>query len=130
MDISSVSPYDYICLAAHLYCLINNEKDPTEELKARGYSEAQIASMQTHRPVKEVRIQGLLFKRPLTDLEYPLMGYALTLLENYERGNLPFPGAISEQPAQIIEILNLLQAIKLDIKSRQEQQYLAQMSRR
>ncbi len=60
---------------------------------------------------------GLHFTIPLENFKSDLINHALFLFENYERGVLPFPGSVSEQPAQIIEIFGVFQALKFEIEA-------------
>jgi hypothetical protein len=112
MDVSSVSTLDYINLTGNYLALLTGSKDNTQELLDRGYTEAQIKSAQANKYVPEVKINGLKFTAPLTNFRYPIMGYVLYLHQNYEKGLLPYPGSVSEQPGQIMDILALLQSIK------------------
>jgi hypothetical protein len=57
-------------------------------------------------------VAGIRFTRDLEPYRYSKIGYLLMLLENYEKGQMPFPGCITEQPAQIMEIFSLLQTLK------------------
>jgi hypothetical protein len=56
----------------------------------------------------------LRFKRHLSNFKYPLFGYVITLFQNYERGVMPFEGSVSEQPAQLMDIFSLLEALKAE----------------
>jgi hypothetical protein len=112
-EISSLSFSDFVCIVGNYNHILEGSKpevDPT--LKARGYSDAAIEAARKSVIVSPTVSQGLRFTRHLSRYKYPLMSYVLTLLENYERGQLPFPGSVSEQPAQIMEIFALLQSLK------------------
>lgn len=112
LEISSISVYELIVITAHYTSLISNEIDHDESLKLRGFSEEQIKKVSKQKPKTQIKTMGLIFKQPLCKFKYPLIEYVLILSENYEKGNLPFSGSISEQPAQVIEILELIKAIK------------------
>lgn len=120
MEISSISNIDFVNITAHFTCMFTGEKDNTQELRDRGYTDEAIKSLSKVKSVVDVRTMGLCFKKQLYSFKYELMPYVTILLENYEKGNLPYAGPISEQPAQVIEILNLMQAIKLDHQTKQQ----------
>lgn len=114
MEISSLSESDFVCLVAHYnFLLVNSQKD-SKKIDTRGYSEAALKTVKKRKQEKfqPVVSCGLRFTKPFDHLKFEPFGYVLTLLENYERGNLPFPGSVSEQPAQIMEIFSVIQAIR------------------
>lgn len=113
-EMSRVSTFDYICIVAEFNCILTGEKDNTEDLRRRGFSEAQINAAQKQSKLNRKELNGLVFTVPLHKFKYENLGYVLTLFENYERGQLPFPGSVSEQPAQIMDILNIIQNLKLE----------------
>jgi hypothetical protein len=127
-EISSLDNVDFINICAQFVSLLRGEKDNLGELRARGYTEKQLASMQKTKVVSDVTIQNIRFTRPLTDFKYSKMGYVLTLLDQYEKGNMPFPGSVSEQPAQIMEIFNLLQGLKQDYRASLEKQQASKVA--
>lgn len=115
---SSLSDGEFVEIVGTYAKLTNGRKE--SGLEARGYSpEALAAARQiaaaTFNPVVSC---GLRFTKPLDQFNYDQMGYALTLFENYEKGNLPFPGSVSDQPAQIIEIFGLLKALRQEQEQR------------
>lgn len=75
---------------------------------------------------KEFTSCGIRFVKPLDELKFDSIGYILTLFENYEKGLLPFSGAVSDQPGQIMEIFLILNSIKreraeMELKKHNEQ---------
>lgn len=118
MDTSSVNTIDYINIVGNYTSILNGDEDDESVLRARGYTQEQINRATKTKIFTPISTQGLKFTAPLIRFKYPLLGYTLTLLKNYEKGNLPFPGAISEQPAQVMDILSLLQLVNLDFQNR------------
>jgi hypothetical protein len=115
MEMSALSDYDFICLVATYNDLTGQEKNKvSSKVKGRGYTEEQLA--QTRQTFSEkfnpVVSCGLQFLKPFDHLRFEPIGYVLTLYENYERGRLPFPGSVSEQPAQVMEIFSVLRQLK------------------
>lgn len=53
---------------------------------------------------------------------HPLIHYYLTLSENYERGNLPHSGCISDQSSRIIDIINLINFLKQDFQLKMQEE--------
>ena len=46
-----------------------------------------------------------------TGYKYPLMGCLLQLRDAYEKGILPYDGGVMNQPAQVIELISLMQRL-------------------
>lgn len=120
LKISSVSTFDYINITGHYLTLLSGKREKVEILNERQYPQHMIDAAMKGMKHPEVTVAGLNFKVPLTQFKYPLMSYVLVLLENYERGLLPFAGTISEQPSQIVEILNLIQLLKIEHQNQLE----------
>jgi hypothetical protein len=98
---------------ANYYCILTGERDNDLDLLKRGYTEKQIKALK--KPDKFTNIMGLTYKQSLTKYVYHNMNYICLLLDNYEKGNLPFDGPISEQPAQCIEIINIMASVKATV---------------
>lgn len=111
---SGLSFYEYATFIGHYQHLASGKAGTEQKLETRGYSEAALKELEQHerKMISTVESQGLRFKRPLKEYESDILEYALQLHENYERGQLPFPGSVSEQPAQIIQIFNLLSSLR------------------
>lgn len=122
INISSIG-CDYIPLTANYYNIISGTKEEDISLlKARGFSEEQIRSAlnQKLNTTNITEINNIRFLVPTTRFKYSLIGYLLILLENYERGILPYPGSVSEQPAQVMEMITLLSSIKSEYQYKQQ----------
>lgn len=115
-DISSLSTLEFIRLVATYNQSKSGKADIDPSLLSRGYSPEAIeqAKKITELKFNPVTTMGLRFTRPLTNFKSDMIGYAWTLFENYERGLLPFPGSVSEQPAQIMEIFGVFNALRLE----------------
>jgi hypothetical protein len=115
LELSGISDYDYVCLIATYTDLATGDTHKvSNELAGRGYSPEVLAKANK---VFETRFApvttcGLKFTKPFVKYRFEPFGYLLTLFDNYERGNLPFPGSISEQPAQIMEMFSVLKQLK------------------
>lgn len=60
----------------------------------------------------EIISLNLHFKQGIEDMSIGYFNYVFTLFELYKNhGVLPYPGSASEQPAKIIEIFDVLQAL-------------------
>ena len=94
------------------------------EIYKRNYSPEALKALEAAalRDFNPIKSQGLLFEAPFERFQCRNMSYALQLFQQYEAGNLPFPGSVSEQPAQIIEIFNTLAALKVEAKKSQQNQ--------
>jgi hypothetical protein len=132
--ISSASLYDNIVLRANIRAIYRDryhcEKD-LSDIKAR---------IERHKEAKPEYIQGLKdtidqrkkhkgcgivlknivdkidnieFYTCLCRFKHPLIGTLFTLEKNYSNGILPFSGGLMDQPAQIIELLEITQDAKM-----------------
>ncbi len=119
MDISSLSIHDFVSIVAHYNDMFEGDKSkPSSELEKRGYPEAALAhaSKKLTDQFVAVKSVGIQFNKPFSHLKFALMSYILTLFENYERGCLPYPGSVSEQPALIMECFSVLQVLKQEME--------------
>lgn len=112
MKISSLHECEYAGIVA-IYNMHTGDTVLDKELKSR-YTDAQLKELQKKKDEKNVGIEscGLRFTRPLDLFPCEKFNYYYTLFENYEKGVMPFPGSVSEQPAQIIEIFNVFKALR------------------
>lgn len=94
--------------------IYKDEIDP--KLLARGYSEDQLKQMMESRKgsgPSEVISCNLHLTGRLDRWKYFHFNYVMTLFNSYDKsGVMPFPGTLSEQPAKIIEIFDLLEQLK------------------
>ncbi len=123
-EISTLSNIEYVRIVAQYNSIGSKKVESEKSLKGRGYNAEAIAqatnrARETFTPVESMNLK---FTRPFHELKSDLFNYGMLLLENYERGQLPFPGSVSEQPAQVIEILGLLQSLRFenDLKQRKK----------
>lgn len=76
---------------------------------------------------------NLHFKGDLDKWEYENFNYIMALFDLYHRhGTLPYPGTLSEQPAKVIEIFQILDQLKYEREKKQheEQERQAERSRK
>lgn len=121
-EISSLSNEDYINIVGHYTRLASEKADFDPNINTRGYSPEALAEAkkQTLKYFQPIQTLNLKFKKQLDDFEFEPLNYTLTLFENYERGLLPYPGSVSEQPAQLMEIFGVLQSLR---QERQQLEY-------
>lgn len=122
--ISGLNFYDYACIVANFHSVIGTSKEIDPQIENRGYSPEVIAEMQKkfRAEFRGVKSLNLHFTVPLSNFQYDLFNYILFLFRNYEQGILPFPGSASEQPNQIIEIFNVIKALKAEREEVQKKQ--------
>lgn len=116
LDISSLNLADLATIMANYVSLMRGDKDHDSALLGRGYTAEQLKAVKSKKQAA-VEMHGLRFTVPLINFKYERMHYVLILFENYERGILPYPGSVSEQPAQIMEILSLLKTLKQEFQT-------------
>lgn len=116
MQESGISDYEYVCLIGH-YNGLNEKK---EELKTRGYSEAILKYLKTQ---KSTNVESLNVRFTTDGIEYPYFNYVITLYFAFKNnGILPFNGCFVEQPAKIIEIFNVLDALLDESKKKAQKE--------
>jgi hypothetical protein len=95
-----------------------------DDLASRGYTREQIEEMlKAKRSNKnannEVLSLNIKFKHGVDNIKFPQFNYIYTMYSKYEKyGVLPFPGSLSEQPAKIIEIFGVINAIEAEEEKR------------
>lgn len=118
MKASSVDLYDYVCIIAEFLCFHDGGKTKDDtELTSRGYSKETIELLQKKMKepgVKQFKSCNVNYLVHPSNFKYDLFNYLLVLFENYKKGNLPFPGSVSEQPAQIMELFSLVETVKAE----------------
>lgn len=113
-EISSLSILESAKLIGNYLSIVSGKEEIDPSLASRGYSPEALEMMKrrVEAGFEPVTSHGLRFTKPLGNFKSDILGYSMTLLENYERGALPYPGPFSEQPAQVIEIFGLLQSLR------------------
>lgn len=126
MSESGLSDWEYVSLVGH-YNGLNEQK---QVLKDRGYSDAILKHL---RKQKSVLTESLNVRFETDGIVYPYFNYVITLYFAYKNnGILPFPGSMVDQPAKIIEIFNVLDALTDEAKQRaaKEQERLSKKNGR
>jgi hypothetical protein len=120
LSFSSLKDEEYICLVADFTSNSTNQEEKKSKLKERGYTPEQLAHVEKRNAEKFTPIVsgGLRFTKPFDHLKFEPLSYVLILYEAYERGCLPFPGSVSEQPAWIMDVFSVLQKLKLEAEQR------------
>lgn len=52
------------------------------------------------------------------------MGFVLTLFDAYQKGAMPYPGPPADQPAKVMEIFNILTALKTEYEARLQKEQM------
>lgn len=125
LEISGVTDYDYALINATWLALTSDDFQCKKiESLYEKRSDAEIV-------IKMRRIQqgcGVMSDSPKVEIgriayhsclchesfQHPLMGCLITLQQNHERGLLPFIGGVMDQPAQVMEIINLLSSLQAE----------------
>jgi len=113
--------YDYACLIGH-YNAVRLGKKTDPRLLERGYSEEALEMMRSKmkRKIEECTSLNVKFTRALSEFQYPYLGYVLTLHRSYtDNGCTPFSGPPSDQPAQIMDIFNTLDALEDEFRQQE-----------
>lgn len=120
LETSSLSAVEYILLVGQYNHILSGGKEEIDPaISNRGYTPAQLEVLKKNkRSNTDVRSCGVRFTTHLSRFKYPLFGYVSACFQNYERGLLPYPGSVSEQPNKIIEIFNVLSTVRLEHEKR------------
>lgn len=132
MFISTMSLVDYVNLVGHYTRLqtgpsidprlLDRFKDNPERLK-------QLRE-QTRKASKNQAL-NVKFSVPLEEFDFPNFGYVFTLYKKYaDSGILPYPGALADQPSQMIEFFNTIESLELEIKQREMDKQQKEMKRK
>lgn len=87
-------------------------------MRDRGYSEQQIKHALKGKQGNSFKSLNVVF-HGANNLKYDYFTYVLNLYNQYKRGCLPFSGPVSQQPAKIIEIFNVLEQLELEQQDKQ-----------
>jgi hypothetical protein len=114
-ELSTLSDWEYVSLVANY----NNagQVDEAKALKDRGYTEAQVKYALRGKGTSSFKSLDVVF-HDNTNIKYPLFGYAYTLYQQYKQGNLPYPGSVTEQPAKILEIFDVISQLEFENETR------------
>lgn len=89
----------------------------------RGFTPEQIAKIQEKidsGKSREAVIMGYQFTGDLERFNFSQFNFVMTAFQLYnQNGTLPFPGSLSEQPAQIMDIMTVLEQIKFEVEAKQ-----------
>lgn len=124
-EISRLTDNEYVNLVGHFNRLVL-KTDNSDDLAKRGYTREQIEEVYKARkngksPTPEVRSLNIHFKCPLTETQCPNFNYLYSMFDKYDKyGTLPYSGSHSEQPSKIIEVFDVLGAIKSEEQKRNE----------
>jgi len=109
---SGLSDYESAAIIGHYNGLSEKKKD----LKVRGYSDDMLKHIKKQ---KKTLVESLGVRFNEDGIAYPYFNYAVTLYFAYKNsGVLPFAGSLVDQPAKIIEIFNLLDALSDEAQKR------------
>jgi hypothetical protein len=117
MLLSTLSDFEFASLVAHYNSISNKDKyEVSSAVKSRGYSPEVLAKTKSKFAEKfnSVESCGIRFTKPFGNIEFENFDYFLTLFQQFERGHLPYPGSVSEQPAKVIEIFSVLKLLQLE----------------
>jgi hypothetical protein len=124
MDISTIKNEEYVLLVGHF----NNVggSDERAELEAKGYNAQQIEVFLKQKRGKVVTSLDIVFKGS-NKLRHPLYDFYSTAYYNYmKHGLLPYPGALVDQPAKIIEVLQIFEMLSHE----KEKQQIAEIEKK
>lgn len=132
MEISSLSEWDYINIVGQ-YHRANGKATIDPALKDRGYTEAQLKALESklknEKRGRVIKTLNLEISEDLSAFDYPMFNFIITTHRALEKGLLPFQGSYAEQPAQIIEIFNLIDQLNFEAQEKQAREFKAEQER-
>jgi hypothetical protein len=111
MQVSSLTESEYIAIVANYNRISRSETE--NKLRERGFDEARIKYALVNEKFSPIVSGGITFTEAI-DLPCANFGTYLMLQSAYKNGHLPFPGAVMDQPAAIVEVINLLDALEIE----------------
>ena len=125
MRISSATSKDQVLISAHIRSIYRPkyqcEKQLNElRLKNKKADDNYIENIKKARGCGYVtkhlveRIGNIEYYTCLCQFKHPLTGALLSLSKHYDNGVMPFKGSLLEQPAQIVELLELVNSAKIE----------------
>lgn len=117
MELSTLSFDDMVRIIANYNTVYSDKKFKTDvELLSRGYTKEAIEALrkQQQQSFSVLDSCGIRFKSAFHEIKYDLYSYVEQLYSLYQRGILPFPGSVSEQPGQIMEIFNVFDSLQIE----------------
>lgn len=122
LECSGLSNLDYIMLVGH-YARLTNGTVIDQSIYDRGYTEQQLKVLEERYEERAkgttVRLLNFEFSGLLDKFNYDQFDYVLSLFSAYDKnGILPFPGSLSEQPAQVMDIFSILHQIQFESQMR------------
>lgn len=97
--------------------------DREQKLRERGYSEGQIKVALADNPAESKTVTSLNVRFNTNQaIKYPYFSYVFTLYLRYRDGILPYEGPLTDQPAKIIDMFNILEQLQheTEVKQRKE----------
>lgn len=112
--ISELNNYDRACLVGHYNSTYVKESiDP--RIFTKGYSEAHIRMIREKLGRTYNNSCGLTFTEDYHDYHYDHFNFVIMAYHAYDKsGQMPFKDSLSEQPAQILEIFEVLSALTFE----------------
>jgi hypothetical protein len=104
-----LSSFDRLCIV-NQYNTVLKKKGSTATLNDRGYTEQQLKFLRKNLGSTMIHSAGIEITGDRSLIpDYNHFGFIITVFYSYQRsGQLPFSGGSAEQPAQIMEIFELL----------------------
>lgn len=131
MDLSGLSTHEYITLIGHYNSLTSRPQiDPA--IYERGLPEAAIREMEKKlesSPKGEIKSLGFRFTGDLHRFKFPGFSYIMTLFQGYQKGILPYPGALADQPAKIFDIFDTIEQLRFEAEDRQRREIQREQER-
>jgi len=100
-----------------------------DKLLERGYTMKQIEAL-TASNTKTQKSLNLILKPGFENLRYSNFDFYYNLFMQYEKGVMPFPGALVDQPNKIIELFSVLQSLNSEYENRQRAEQQREMKRK
>lgn len=110
-EISSLTDSEYVALVGNYNNIDQNDEE--QALRDRGYSEARIKHILKDSTGTSFKSLNVIFHAK-NNLKHPFFSYFINLFMSFQKGILPFEGALVDQPAKIIEVFDVLQQLRYE----------------
>jgi hypothetical protein len=137
LGISSISDVEWISLKATLHaienqelfcdnCLARGKDNPAAAEKFRAVRGCETPAVQTVYSLDNDRLK---FKRCVGNYVSSGIVKWVSLSDQYAKGIMPFRGALTDQPAKVIELFSLIETWRSELQTKRMKEHQAKMAR-
>lgn len=137
-SISTPSTYEVFLLKAHWYQLTvhqcESKRRAIYDSRIKGRMGPKKAAEKAREAINQAHHCETIAQRPLCEIDdqfrlftctcnfaHPQFGFLLEAVDQMDKGRLPYPGSLSEQPNHAIELIQTLKNLRLEHQAKAQQ---------